>query len=1118
MIMKRNIFNFLHDGVLRAAVCTMVLGLSTAVFAQTDDDEEEVIEGAVIKQPDRSKMKQDSYPTVELKGVVTDQSTGKPLAGVQLRALGYSRYTAMSDSDGSFSIKVPTFATALYAFSDGYMSQQVAITAGDGQQTVNVAMLPAKFQTMYGDGTDYTASRTAKIERFGVTVDNEIANKLGGDVHSVMHSAAVAGGASMFIRGLGSLTTDAQPLVVIDGIEMDMQRDRGTLHDGAFNNLLANFSPDDIEKVTVLKNATALYGARGANGVILIDTKRGRSMATRIDANIGVGVQLVPRQPTMMNAAQYRTYAAELLGTVSDINDYKGFYFLNDNVDGNYYYYPYHNDTDWKDEVYRSALTQNYSINVQGGDDVGMYNLSVGYVKSENTLKESNFDRMNVRFNTDIQILWNLSTQFDIAITRTNNRLYDDGMPASFSRSTVTSPTALALLKSPLVAPYEYNSVIGSFTSLLTSYDNILAASEYPTNGLIRTDGNRGTTYTSQSLANPLAILANGTGDNKNKAENTFFTVHLHPVYQLSPSWTLTAELSYVLNRNSQRYYRPYEGVPPFVVEQMGTTTSLVASMFAKEQNFMGKLQADWQKQYAEHTFHAFVGARYNTFSYDNSDLRSEYNSKGNDKDPALQTSGFPGVEGVNETWKNIMWYGNVDYNYMNRYFATLSLVGEANSRFGENADGLGLFGTKWALFPSLQLGWVLTNESWFPKKKGINYLRLNAGYDISGNDHISNYAARTSYTSVKYYDRAMGIQLTNIGNDKIQWETTHKLNIGLQSYLLNNRLGLSLDYFYHKTNNLLTQKAFDNPIGGINLYWSNGGELENQGVEAMVTFKPIVSKNWNMEVGASLGHYKNKVTKLPAGYEALSSVYGESNILTQVGLPVGVFYGYRTNGIFLTDSEAQEAGRNGYLYSEDETGAKQYFKAGDVRFSDLNGDGAIDERDKTVIGDPNPDIYGNIFANVSWKDLTLSLGFNYVLGNDVYNYQRSVLNSGSTFYNQQVASTGRWRYEGHQAELPRAVFGDPVGNNRFSDRWIENGSYLRLKTVNLSYRVPVPGSWTWLQGLTVWAEAQNLLTFTKYTGNDPAFSIANGVLYQGIDSGCLTQGRAFLAGVKVNL
>ena len=1117
MNMKRNIFNYMQNGMLRAVLCTMVMGLPTIGFAQTDDDEEEV-EETTIKQPDRSKIKKDNYPTVSFKGVVTDQSTGKPLAGVQLRALGYSRYTAMSDENGTFTIKVPTFATALYAFSDGYMSQQVAVVAGDSLQRIAIKMLPQKFLPMYGSETDYTAKRSAQIDRFGVTVDNEIASKLGGDMHSIMHSAAVAGGASSFIRGLGSLTTDAQPLVVVDGVEMDMQRDRGTLHSGEFNNILANISPDDIDKVTVLKNATALYGARGANGVILIDTKRGRSMATRIDANIGVGVQLVPQQQTMMNAGQYRAYAAELLGGVPDINEYKGFYFLNDQVDGNYYYYPYHNDTDWSDQVYRSAMTQNYSINVQGGDDVGMYNLSVGYLKSENTLKKSDFDRMNVRFNTDIQILWNLQTQFDISIARTNNKVYDDGMPASFTRSTVTSPTALGLLKSPLVAPYEYRAEVKSFTNLLTSYDNILAASEYPRGGLILTDGGRGTTYTSQSLANPLAILNNGSGDNKNKTENTFFTVHLHPVYQLTSAWTLSADLNYVLNRNSQRYYRPYEGVPPFVVEQMGTTTSLVGSMFSKEQNFVGKIQADWTKQYAEHTFHAFVGGRYNTFSFDNSDLTSEYNSTGNDKNPALQTSGYPGVEGVNETWKNIMWYGNVDYNYMNRYFATLSLVGEANSRFGENADGLGLFGTKWALFPSLQLGWVLTNESWFPKKKGVNYLRLNAGYDMSGNDHISNYAARTSYTSVKFYDRAMGIQLTNIGNDEIQWETTHKLNIGLQSYLLNNRLGVSFDYFYHKTNNLLTQRAFENPIGGINLYWSNGGELENQGFETMVTFKPVVTKDWNVEVGASVGHYKNKVTKLPEGFNPYSSVYGVNNILTQEGLPVGVFYGYRTQGVLATDAEALSAGQNGYLYTEDETGAQQYFKAGDVHFVDLNSDGKIDDSDKTVIGDPNPDVYGNIFANVCWKDLTLSLGFNYVLGNDVYNYQRSVLNSGATFYNQQVAETGRWRYEGQKAELPRATFGDPMGNNRFSDRWIEDGSYLRLKSVNLSYRVPVPGSWTWLQGLTVWAEAQNLLTFTKYTGNDPEFSVGNGVLYQGIDTGCLAFGRSFLAGVKINL
>ena len=1110
--MKRTLFNMMQIGSLRIVACTLTLGLSATAFAQTDDEEEEEVETS-IKQPDRSKLQQANYPTVTLKGMVIDQATKQPLAGIQLRALGYDRYTAMTDEDGHFAIKVPTFTTALYVYASQYLPQQVAVTAGDEQQTIAVKMLRDKFAPMYGTEVSYTASKTAQVDHFGVTIDGEIANKLGGDVRSILRSAAADGGASMFIRGLNSITCDAQPLIVVDGIEQDMQRDRTSLHSGQFNNILANISPDDIEKVTVLKNATALYGARGANGVILIETKRGHSMATRIDANISVGCQLVPRTPTMMDASQYRVYATELLGspaiqqTIGQQLRLQGlqrlkFNFLDDDPNG-FYYYTYHNNTNWKDEVYRTALTQNYSINVQGGDDIGMYNLSVGYVNAENTVRETAFDRMNVRFNTDISILWNLSTRFDISIARTNNTVYDDGMPASFS-GTVSAPTTLAFLKSPLVAPYQYNKLIngghGGFTSLLSDYDELYAA--------------LGDGY---SLGNPVALFENGEGDNKNKAENTYFNVHVAPVWDFARDFRLTAGLSYTLNRNAQRYFRPNIGFPSYEIEGLGRVASMVASMYAKEQNFVAKAQVDWNRQFAAHTLKAFVGARYNYFSFDNSDLSTEYRSRQNDKNPVLSLSGYPGIHGVSDVWKTIQWYANADYNYMNRYFATLSLMTEANSRFGENADGLGLFGVKWAVFPSLQLGWVLTNESWFPRTRGINFLRVNAGYDVSGNDDISNYAARSSFSQVKYNQHANGAQLTNIGNDKIQWETTHKFNIGLESMMLDNRLTVGFDYFVHKTNNLLMLNTFSNPMAGINNYWSNGGKLENTGFEASVSFKPVVTKDWHVELGATVGHYKNKVTQLPNG-DYTSSVYGDNNLLTAVGNPVALFYGYETKGVFSDDAEALAAGKGGYLYMLDNAENRHDFMAGDVHFVDKNNDGVIDAADKVVIGDPNPDVYGNIFATVGWKDLTLSLGFNYSLGNDVYNYQRSVLNSGSTFYNQQVASVGRWRYEGQQTELPKAVYGDPMGNNRFSDRWIEDGSYLRLKTLNLSYRVPVPGNWTWLQGLTVWAEAQNLLTLTKYTGSDPEFSVGNSVFYQGIDCGNLAQGRAFYAGVKINL
>ena len=1099
--MKRKYINDIQKHGLRLSLCAISLGLCPTAFAQTENDGEEV--EMTIKKPTRQREVKDNFATTMLHGVVVDQVSKKPLAGIQLKVLGYDRYSAMTGADGKFTIKVPEFATTLFVHSPSFMSQQVAINAKDTEKEIQVLMMQEKFRPMYGEGTTYTAQAGFDADAKDVTIESDIENILGADVRTVTRSAAPGIGASMFVRGLSSINANAQPLIVVDGVEQDMQQNRLSLHSGQINNILANIAPEDIASVKVLKNATALYGARGGNGVILITTKRGKSMATRIDANISAGVSLVPQLPTMMNASQYRNYATEILGTVPEnINRDTpiSFRFLNDDPN-NYYYHTYHNDTDWTDYVYDTAMTQNYNISVQGGDDIGMYNLSVGYVKAESTAKNNDFDRMNVRFNTDISILYNLTTKFDISISRTNSKVFDDGAMEDLSAGAITSPTFLSLIKAPIVSPYQYNAIVGGFTSLLCDYDDIYSQ--------------LGSGY---GLANPVAILNNANGDNKNKAENTYFNVRVEPTWTINNNLSLTSMFSYTLDRNSQRYHRPFVGVPSFEISNLGTVTSMAASLFSKEINVVSDTHIDWKHQYGKHNLAAFGGFKYTYFSFDDNNLKTEYNSTTNDKNPSLSaTSGYQHIKGNNDVWKNLQWYGNVDYNYMNRYFATVSLSAEANSRFGAKSGDLDLCGVAWALFPSVQLGWVMTNESWFPKNAGINYLRVNAGYDMSGNDDISNYAARTSLSAVRFNYNAIGLQLTNIGNDEIKWETNHKFNVGLQAYMLNNRLGVDFNYYVNKTKDLLTLQTFKNPIGGINNYWTNGGEIKNQGFELSVTAKPVVTRNWNVEVGASVGHYANKVTKLPDG-DYTTSVYGDNNILTSVGNPVGLFYGYKTAGVFATDAEAKAAGKDGYLYMEDNAGLRNDFKAGDVHFVDQNNDGKISELDKVVIGDPNPDIYGNIFATINYKNLTLTMGWNYSLGNDVYNYQRSILNSGSTFYNQQVAEVAHWRYEGQQTDLPRLAYGDPMGNNRFSDRWIEDGSYLRLKTLNLSYKVPVPGSWTWLQGLTVWAQANNLLTFTKYLGSDPEFSIGNGVLYQGIDCGNIAQGRSFQCGVKINL
>lgn len=1103
--MKSMIYNYIQRQSLRLSLCAIALAACSVSYAQDQDTEDEEFAG--LKAPKRAVVA-DTNPTFYVQGVVVDDATKLPLAGVRIQALGDKRYVAMTDDDGKFSIKVPTFTTSLFVQTPTYLSQQVSIVAGKENQTVSIHMLSDAFATMYTDGTTITAQNSFVSNGNGLSIDEEMTAKLGGDIRMNMHSGNLEQGAAMFIRGISSLNGNAQPLVILDGVELDMQQNRESLHLGDIFNMLSTISPEDIDKVTVLKNATALYGARGANGVIIIDTKRGHSMATRIDAKLGVGWTFTPNYPKMMNAAQYRNYAVEQLGTIAEVQNRIGsstnplqFNFLNDAKDG-YYYNTYHNDTNWSDYVYRTALTHNYSINVQGGDDIGMYNLSVAYIQTMKNIKSTSFDRINVRFNTDIHLLWNLSTKFDMSFSRSNTNLFDDGISANLNSGVITSPAFLSLIKSPLLSPYQYNKNIEAFTSLLADADDLYSTLE---------DGN-------YSQANPLALMTYGSGERKNRNENTFFNVAIAPTYEINKDWSVTSHFSYYLNRNSQAYYRPNIGLPSFAIENLGTVYSKTASIFSKEINVLSNTHVDWNKKIGAHTIAATGGFRYTYFSYDNSDLSTQYSTKGeDDKNPKLGTGNnvYSTVTGADDVWKNMQWYASGDYNYMNKYFATVSLLAEANSRFGSNANGgVKVAGVKWAVFPSVQLGWVLSNENWFPKNAGINYLRLNAGFDISGNDDISNYAARTSFNTVRYNYTQIGMQLTNVGNEEIKWETTSKFNIGLQANFLHNRLGVNANYFIHNTKDLLALKSFENPIGGINNYWTNDGELRNTGFEVGINGKPVSLKDWHLEIGATVGHYKNEVKALANG-NYTSSIYGTDNILTSVGNPVGVFYGYKTKGVFSTTADAQAAG----LYLVDETGAKQYFQAGDVIFDDLNGDHQIDETDKTIIGDPNPDIYGNIFLNLNWKRFTLGMTFNYSLGNDVYNYQRSILNSGSTLYNQQVAEIAHWRYEGQQTDLPRLCYGDPMGNNRFSDRWIEDGSYLRMKSVMLTYQVPMPDSWqSWLQGISVWAEGRNLFTLTKYKGSDPEFAASNNQLYQGIDCGNIAQGRIFSMGVKINL
>ena len=384
-------------------------------------------------------------------------------------------------------------------------------------------------------------------------------------------------------------------------------------------------------------------------------------------------------------------------------------------------------------------------------------------------------------------------------------------------------------------------------------------------------------------------------------------------------------------------------------------------------------------------------------------------------------------------------------------------------------------------------------------------------GFDVTGNDDINYIASRSYFVSnLMLNNEVTGLSIGNIGNTKLKWETTNRLTAGLEAHFLNNRISLSANVFKSWTSNLLAlrQLAW---TSGLQENWTNEGKLENNGFDVALKAKVLALKDISWEIGASVGHYANKVTALPDGRAFETDIYG-AKVQTKVGQPVGVFYGWKTNGVYATSAEAKADGK----YIVTNTGQHNFFQAGDMRFADIDNNHVINEADRCVIGDPNPDVYGNIFTNFTWKRLTLSAFFNYSLGNDVYNYQRSLLEGGNMFMNQTTAMQRRWNADGQVTDIPRVTYADPMGNARFSDRWIEDGSYLRLSNVTLSYHLPIIS--TYLQGITFWGSASNLFTITHYLGCDPDRALPGSILSQGIDAGQVAPGRSFSIGVNINL
>ena len=1082
----------------------MILGISLMMafpfcaFAQDDETDEQ--EQATRVLTPKKKV----YATRVVKGRVVDAASKMPVAGAIVKAGGITGYSVLTEDNGTFELKVPVFATSLYVSSPDHNAVLAGLTASEEQQ--DIMLYGTAFKGDYAETDNLRGDKQATGFAYSnaINIKEEMQKQLGAYAYTTNRNGTPGVGSVSFIQGLNSLNVNAQPLVVIDGVPIDQQYGREMLHDGFFNDILSNINPADIEKVTVMRNGTALYGAKGANGVILVETRRNKSMATRITASVSAGVTLLPKYYDMMDANQYRNYASELLrGTGTKNTEFK---FLNE--DPTYYYYKqYHCNTDWKDYVYRTAMTQNYGINVEGGDAVANYNLSVGYTQAESTLECNDFNRLNIRFNSDITLGSRLSIRFDASFSNITRDIRDDGAPAGYDEGTPTSPAFLAYVKSPFMSPYSYGR--GQFSS--SQYDVV---DESYLDEALTSVKYKNYNY---RLGNPAAFNEYAEGENKNRFENSMLNLSVRPKYQINSNLSLMEHFSYNLVNTNEMYYIPINGVPDYYVSSVyAYRQNEVRSLASKQNSVMSDTRLDWSNRYQAHSLHVFGGARiqWETYTYN---TQLGYNT-GSDKTPFMGASLLNATaSGLSESWTSLSMYAQAEYNYKGRYFLQANLTADGSSRFGEEADGLKALDAVWAIFPSVQASWVLTNENWLAGNKWVNYLRLTAGYDVSGNDDIDYYAARSYFQGKVFMNSVSGLSLAGIGNTTIQGETTKRFNVGLEANLLNNRINLTANLFKSKTDNLLAMQSLGF-LSGLDQNWSNGGKLENEGYDVALSGKVIATKDWSWQLGASVGHYKNKITALPEGKSYMDTdVYG-ATIRTQVGSAANLFYGYKTAGVFATTEDAQAAGVDPKgLYTLAENGiTRNYFQAGDVHFVDTDNNGEINDKDCVVIGDPNPDFYGNIFTTVAYKNFKLDVRFNYSVGNDIYNYMRSQLEGGNRFMNQTTAMLGRWQVEGQKTEMPRATFQDPMGNARFSDRWIEDGSYLKLKTITLSYDLPITSQF--LQGLQFWIQANNVFTLTKYLGTDPESAMTSAVIGQGIDLGRLPQSTSLVAGVKINL
>lgn len=1029
---------------------------------------------------------------VPVSGTVSDQ-TG-PVIGASVIEKGTTNGT-MTDNDGHFTLTVSKGAV-IEISSIGYKTQEITVgaqtnftvTLSEDNEFLDEVVVVGYGSMKKSDLAGASVSMKESDLKGSIisSLDQSLQGRAAG-VTAVTTSGAPGSSSSIRVRGQATINANAEPLYVIDGVIVQGGGNTGAdfglgdaLGNGKVSTIspLSTINPADIVSMEILKDAsaTAIYGAQGANGVVLITTKHGKSGEAKFSYDGMVAMSRQAVRLNMMNLREYAQYYNEMIeeGDIDETNPY----YATPSLLGK--------GTNWQDEIFRTAWQHQHQLSAQGGSDKVQYYVSGSYMDQQGTIIGSNFNRFSVRTNLDAQLKkWlKLGVNATYAITNDNLKLADSNQGLIY----------YSLTTIPDIPVYDVN---GNYSSTIR-------------------EG-----YTSP---NPVALAMMDEILLKRKKLSGNIYAELTPIKHI----TWRTELGFDMGESDANRYKP-------MIDLGGWVRSQNSISYQKNSNYFWQLKnyLTYANQWGKHSVTAMVGqecweSRWNYLSGSNTDLPSD-----EVHNVALAT-GTPSISSGFGSSAMASFFTRETYNYGDRYLGTYTYRYDGSSNFGPK--------NRWAGFHSVALAWRFSNEKFFePVKKVIDNGKLRLGWGQTGNSSIGSYAWGAAITRMPSA-LGMGFRPSNIPNTSIRWESQEQYNVGLDLGFFNGRLNLTVDAYYKRSDDMLMSMQLPSYMGTqgngsskLQAPMGNYGSIENKGLEITLDAHPVQLKNFSWDSNFQISFNKNKLLSLSDTENATLVGYGQWGdvvCVSEIGKPLYNFYGYKVEGVYKDLDDIQNSAKPAKYPSDGVFSRGNTVWVGDIKYKDVDENGIIDERDRTDLGSPLPKFTFGWTNTFRYRNLDLSIFLNGSYGNKVMNYNSLTLTHMNSTWTNQLQSVvskrarlepidptivyadgSKWfdhidnvRVKNPGTKIPHTSINDPNDNDRISDRYVEDGSFLRIKNITLGYTFPKALlNKAKIENLRVYVNIQNLYTFTKYTGYDPEVGAStqdsSGLTY-GLDNG----------------